>query len=219
MLQIVPAILESDPAAVATKLEIVKIDNHFGVVQIDIADGQLVPALTVTPLDLADLNYGNLQLDFHLMTEEPLDYVWELAAQEPTLPVRAVFGQVERMGDQKAFLQAVRDRGWRSGLALDLETPIDSIDENAWSELDEVLLLAVPMGEQGQMFDSDVLLKIKELQEEIAARDLEIKISVDGGVKLEQLKELKELKINQIVIGSFLWSGDFEKKAIELKDE
>ncbi|MDO5561254.1 MAG: hypothetical protein Q4G02_00550 [bacterium] len=218
-MQIVPAILESNLDQVAEKLEIIKTDGHFGVVQIDITDGQLVPQLTVTPLDLVDLDYGQLKLDFHLMTEEPLDYVWELAAQEPILPVRAVFGQVERMGEQKAFLQAVRERGWKSGLALDLETPIDSINENAWTELDEVLLLAVPMGAQGQIFDSEVLIKAKELQEEIRARNLEIKISIDGGVKPEQLKELKDLNIDQAVIGSFLWSGDFDLKADELDTE
>lgn len=218
-MQIVPAILESNLDQVIEKLEIVKADGHFGVVQIDITDGQLVPQLTVTPLDLVDLDYNQLKLDFHLMTEEPLDYVWELAAQEPALPVRAVFGQVERMGEQKAFLQAIHERGWTSGLALDLSTPIDSIDENAWAELDEILLLAVPMGAQGQTFNSEVLIKAKELQDEIRTRNLEIKISIDGGVKPEQLRELKDLKIDQAVIGSFLWSGNFDTKADELGAE
>ncbi len=216
-MQIVPAILESEIGAVAEKISIVQKDNHFNVIQIDIADGQLVENLTVTPLDLSLLDFGSLKLDFHLMTEDPLDYVWELAAQEPSLPVRAVFGQVERMSDQNAFLKAVRERGWTTGLALDLETPIDSIKESSWEQIDEILLLAVPMGSQGQTFDSEVLIKIAELKEEIKTRKLKIKINVDGGIKPEQLKELLTLQIDQAVIGSFLWSGEFEKKETELQ--
>lgn len=218
-MQIVPAILESDLNQVAEKLAIIKADNHFGVVQLDIIDGHLLPTITVTPLDLSALDFQDLQLDFHFMTDEPLDYIWELAAQTPSLPVRAVFGQIEHMSDQAAFLQAARDRGWQAGLALDLDTPIDSLDEAAWPLLDEVLLLAVPMGAQGQSFNSGVLLKIKELQTEIAARHLSIKICIDGGVKPEQLKLLQPLHPDHIAIGSFLWSGDFANQADEVSPD
>lgn len=211
-MQVTPAILENDVGEVAEKLAIVTADGNFKVVQLDVADGQLTDSLTVTPLDLSLVNWGDLKVDFHLMTEEPLDYVWEIAAQEPALPVRAVYGQVERMGEQTAFLRAVRERGWTAGLALDIETPVDSIRESAWAEIDEILLLAVPMGSQGRTFDSEVLVKVKELQEEIAGRGLAIKIGVDGGIKPAQLKELQTVGVDMVVIGSFLWAGEFEQQ-------
>ncbi len=218
-MQIIPAILENDLSEVAEKLAIVQADGNFKTVQIDITDGQLVENLTVTPMDLASLDFGDLKIDFHLMTEEPLDYVWEIAAQEGALPTRAVFGQIERMGDQIAFLKAARERDFVAGLALDLETPIDSITEAAWREIDEVLLLAVPMGVQGQKFSAAIWTKVKELQTEIAARHLKIKINLDGGIKPEQLKELKETQIDQAVIGSFLWAGSFDTQVEMMTSE
>lgn len=218
-MQIIPAILENDLSEVAKKLAIVQADGNFKTIQIDITDGQLVENLTVTPMDLATLDFSEVKVDFHLMTEEPLDYVWEIAAQEGALPTRAVFGQIERMGDQVAFLKAARERGFVTGLALDLDTPIDSIAEAAWREIDEILLLAVPMGIQGQEFSPTIWAKIKELQTEISARRLKIKINLDGGIKPERLKDLKEAQINQAVIGSFLWKDEFAKQTEILEEK
>lgn len=212
-MQIVPAILENNLDEVAKKLAIIQEDGNFKIAQIDITDGQLVENLTVTPMDLADLDFGDLKIDWHLMTEEPLDYVWEIAAQETKLPTRAVFGQIERMSDQNAFLKAARERGFTAGLALDLDTPIDSITEAAWSEIEEILLLTVPMGKQGQNFIPTIWEKVEELRTEIKARGLKIKIGLDGGIRPDQLKKIKEEQIDQAVIGSFLWQGTFGTQA------
>jgi pentose-5-phosphate-3-epimerase len=215
-MHIVPAILETSIPQVQDKLDIVAADGNFSTVQIDIADGPLVPTLTVTPLDLVGLDFASIQLDFHLMTEDPLDYVWEIAAQGQQLPVRAIFGQVERLSDQAAFLRAIRDRGWRSGLALDLDTPLDSIDDSSWAQLDEILLLAVPMGRQGQVFSPQIFAKIDELHQELAVRRLSAQIVIDGGIKPPLLARLAQAQVNTLVIGSFLWENDFTSQAAEL---
>ncbi len=215
-MQIVPAILETSLSSVKQKIAIIQTDGHFQTAQLDIIDGELLPTMTVTPLDLENLDFGHLQLDFHLMTQEPLDLVWELAGLGSPLPVATVCGQVERMSQQQAFLQTVKDKGWKSGLALDLFTPLESIDDEAWSLLDEILFLAVPMGAQGQKFSSSVFDKIKEAQQIIVKRQLKIKIAIDGGIKPEQLKNLYALRVDKVVIGSFLWSGNFadQKQAL-----
>jgi ribulose-phosphate 3-epimerase len=208
-MQIIPAILESEIEAVADKvaqLQAVKSALPVERVQIDVLDGNLVPNLSVTATDLVALNFNGLKLDFHLMTEDPLDYVWELASQHPALPVCGVFGQVERMSDQSAFLHAGREQGWETGLALDLATPLDSVADNVWPDLASILLLAVPMGSQGQNFNPAVLTKITDLQSLAAAKNLpELKIYVDGGIKAAEFAQLKKLGVTGAVVGSFLW--------------
>ncbi len=214
-MEIIPAILESEIEAVAEKVAIVQADHNFGTVQIDIGDGELIERLTVTPLDLLEVDFGELKIDFHLMCEEPLDYLWEIAANEAGLRVRAAFGQVERMGDQSAFLKAAQERGYKAGLALDLETPLESIDESAWANLDEVLLLAVPMGSQDQEFNESIYEKITQLQKEIEQRKLRVEIVIDGGIKLAQLQALNKAGVEKLAIGSYLWSGGLNGEQIE----
>jgi ribulose-phosphate 3-epimerase len=217
-MQIIPALLETDVEVLAEKLERLHASGAKGIasVQIDVMDGNLVPDLTVTPNDLTELDFHQLRLDFHLMTEDPLDYVWELAAQQPQLPVRAVFGQVERMSEQEAFLQAVGEQKWEAGLALDLETPLDSLDDHVWSKLESVLLMAVPMGSQGRTFDPRVLTKITRLREQADSRQPNLKIYLDGGIKDQEFAQLQALNVSGAVIGSFLWQGDLATQLAKL---
>ncbi len=210
---ILPALLESDVDVMAEKLAMVADDGRLKTVQIDVLDGTLRPVLTATPYDLVDLDWGELTADFHLMTQDPLDYVWELAAQGSAIPVRAVAGQVERMSEQTAFLQAIRERGWKAGLALDLDTPLESIDDSSWRLLDQVLLMAVPLGQQGQSFDEHVLGKLEELEELKREYGVNPEVLVDGGIKPAELGQLAQLGASGAAVGSYLWSGDFHERA------
>ena len=215
-MKIVPAILETDGELVAEKLAEVISDGRLDTVQLDILDGTLSPQLTVTPYDLVSVNWGELKVDFHLMTEDPLDYVWELAAQNPSLPVRAVAGQVERMSDQKSFLTAIKERGWQAGLALDLETPLDSIDDHVWGLLDQIVLMSVPLGQQGQKFDDHVLTKLHELTHIMQEYSLKTEVLVDGGIKPAELAQLGAFGVQACAVGSFLWQGNYHEKVDQL---
>lgn len=211
-MKIIPALLESDVDALVDKLTLVTDDARLDTVQVDVLDGSLSPRLTVTPYDLCQIDWTGLHVDFHLMTQDPLDYVWELAAQGSSIPVRAVAGHVERMSEQAAFLQAIRDRGWKAGLALDLDTPLDSVDDGAWSLLDQLVLLAVPLGQQGQNFDTHVLKKLHELADFLREARLTPEIMVDGGIKPAELGQLAAHGVTAAAVGSFLWQGDYHQQ-------
>jgi pentose-5-phosphate-3-epimerase len=144
------------------------------------------------------------------MTEEPLDYLYELASQKPPLPTRAVFGQLERMSDQLAFLQAAQQYHYQAGLALDLFTPLDSLADNVWPHLDTILLLAVPMGAQGQTFQDSVFAKITALQKILTTHSSSAKIYLDGGITTTQIPALQKLGLAGVAMGSFFWSGKFK---------
>jgi ribulose-phosphate 3-epimerase len=207
MMQINPAILTDSLATFAQQLDLVKQEADIECVQIDIIDALFANNITVSPSDLLDFDFGKLSIDFHLMTEEPMDYVWELIECGKQLPTRSVIGQIERMSNQVGFLEESKKAGWQAGLALDLFTPIQSIESASWEWLDHLLLMAVEAGEQGQNFNDLVMEKIKELQILAQKLNKQFVLSVDGGVKTQHIKVLKKAGINQVAIGSALFDA------------
>jgi ribulose-phosphate 3-epimerase len=207
-----PAILSGDLRYVGTQLDRLR-DAGFQNIQIDVCDGSYSPEVTITPQDLLEFDLTGLSFDFHLMTEEPMDYVWELEEYEGRLPIRAVFGQLERMSYQEAFLEEVKKHNWLAGLAVDLFTPIDSITPEAWDWIDALLLMSVEAGEQGQVFQELVFEKVKLAREKIRQNAEPVRIFIDGGVNLENIAGL-EKKVDEVAVGSALLAvADFDKTA------
>ncbi|MBP7774370.1 hypothetical protein KA078_01120 [Candidatus Woesebacteria bacterium] len=177
-------------------------------VHVDVIDGIFADNLTVAPVDIVDLSFGELTADFHLMVEEPVDYVLELVPHKQTLPIRALVGQIERMSSQKFFVEEVKKQGWKAGLALDLFTPAEEIDDASWDYLDCVIVLAVEAGLQGQQFHAQALEKIAEIRQQAKRRQKEIEIIVDGGVDETVLKRIYAAGADSVAIGSHLWHAD-----------
>ena len=209
-LKISPAILSGDINIIRQQIELAKSVEEIETVQIDVIDALFAEALTVTPQDLveANIDFGDLKIDFHLMTDEPMDYVWELVEYAQDLPIRAVFGQVEKMSFQPAFLEEVKKHDWVAGLALDLYTPIDEIKIGSWEWIDAILLMAVKAGAQGQKLNSLVFNKIKETQDLITKIAEPVKIFIDGGVNEDNIGQLDQAGVNGVAIGSALFSGN-----------
>ena len=218
-MEIVPAILTGDPLVLTQQLTLVQELPEIKAVQLDIVDALFTDNVTITPSDIqvTMIDDQDLVLDFHLMTEEPMDYVWELLDQA-YLPVRTVYGQIERMSNQLAFVQEVKKHNWRAGLALDLTTPISSLDEEVWPEVDAVLLMAVEAGEQGQAFQVAVLEKIKHCQHQLLAANNPAILAVDGGIKVSHLAQLQAAGVTQVAVGSALFaSADFHQAYQQLQ--
>lgn len=219
-MQLTPTLLCGDINLFRQQLDQVLDHTQSKAIQVDVIDGLYAENVTLTPSDLAlaDLDFTDLKLDFHLMTEEPMDYVWELIEHQAQLPIRAVYGQIEKMSYQENFLEEVKKQGWQAGLALNLFTPVESIHDNAWEWLDGVLLMAVEAGEQGQLFQEAVLAKVTELQAVAKSKNKTVEIVIDGGVKAEQLAALKKVGVNQAAVGSALFAApDFTHAYQELE--
>lgn len=196
------------------QIELAKSSNLLEVIQIDIVDGIFADNHTFTPQDLVDIDFGNLQIDFHLMTEEPMDYVWELEEHCRHLPIRAVFGQIEKMTYQEAFLEEVKKQEWRAGLALNLFTPIESIDENSWEWMDAILLLGVEAGTSGQEQNAFLFEKIKTVRQKILKNE-PMKIFVDGGVNQKNITKLQASGIDGVTVNSAFNNALNYKQAVE----
>lgn len=192
-MKIYPAILESTREGVVEKVALVK--GRVERVQVDVVDGLFADNVTVGPTDLEKIDWSGLGVDVHLMVDDPMEWVEDCLS----LPKVRVIGQIERMGNQGWFVDWVKGYGKEVGLAVDLHTPISSLEKDVLEEVDLVVLLAVKAGFQGQDFDERVWGKIGELQ-----RFFRGEIVVDGGVRKEQLGKLKELGVSAAV-GSFWW--------------
>ena len=196
------------------QIELAKESNLLEAIQIDIVDGIFVDNHTFTPQDLVDIDFGDLQIDFHLMTEEPMDYVWELEEYCKELPIRSVFGQIEKMSYQSAFLEEVKKQDWKAGLALDLYTPIEAIDEDSWDWMDAILLLGAEAGMSGQKLNPHLFEKIKAAKEKINKGE-PMRIFVDCGVNKDNVAKLQASGVDSVTANSAFNNAPDYKKAVE----
>lgn len=178
---IVPAPLVKDITALEEAIE--KVGNLSRKIQIDVVDGKFAPVETVTPEMLLSIE-TTADIEIHLMVEEPIEWLERCV----TAGVTSVVGQIEKMSDVQAFITEAEAAGLKTGLALDINTPVSEVEE--WVNLvDSVLLMSVPAGAQGQKFDDRVLEKIKKVREMSAY----VTILVDGGLNEENIKKCLEV--------------------------
>jgi ribulose-phosphate 3-epimerase len=175
---------------------------------IDVIDGRFIDNVTITPVDFPDIDFGELSIDLHLMTEEPLDFVYETIEHQEFYTIRSMIAQVERMSSQAHFLEAVKKNNWQAGLSLDLFTPFEAIDEDSWHELDSIQLMGVEAGFQGQSFQKQTIEKIKDLVVLRQQLDRSFEIIVDGGITPELVADIEDAGADSIVVGSALWSSE-----------
>ncbi len=173
--------------------------------QIDIIDGVFAKNKTIDPSTLENLDL-DLNLDFHLMVKEPINWVERCVRGGAD----RIIGQIEMMTDQTGFVGKVQEVGKYVGLAIDLKTPVTSIDETIINNLDAVLVMSVAAGFGWQEFDLSALLKINEL-DKIRERDkTPFRIIDDGGVTMEWIDEVHRAGVDEVVIGKRLFEGDLK---------
>jgi len=214
MRQIIPALIvadenpENDFEELKTKflkLEpfLAEFDNW---VQIDITDGKFVS--TKTNVDLEDFRYftEKANIEFHLMADRPEETIGEWIRLGP----KRIIVHIEAVIDTKKIIDVCRENGVEIGLALNPETPNVMIEP--WiNSIDLILFLGVHPGRGGQEFIPEVLDKIKSLRQNFSS----VKIGIDGGVRIENIKELKAAGVDVFVVGSGILKAPDIKKAIE----
>ena len=104
----------------------------------------------------------------------------------------------------------IKALGMKAGVALNPATPVSVLDY-ILQDIDMVLVMSVNPGFGGQSFIPSSLDKIREVKKLIDDRELNVDIEVDGGVKLENLKEVLSAGANVIVAGSAIFKGDITK--------
>jgi len=202
--EIIPAILTSDPQEL--KQLINEAEGVVEGVQIDVLDGQFAKNETIDPSIFQTIE-TNLNLDFHLMTKEPVDWI----EKSTRVLAKRIIGQVEMMENQMEFIEKVIETGTLVGLAVDIATPVSDLDPEVIMSLDAILVMSVPAGFSGQKFDDSVFEKIEKLNKKREGGTFKYKICVDGGVTTDNAKKLVEAGADELFIGKRLFEGDLKE--------
>lgn len=166
---------------------------------IDVMDGEFVSNTSFLLTELNNLE-GVFQkpLDVHLMVNYPETYFETLKR----LNAEYVTIHYEILKDE-TLLNKIKEKGFKVGLSLNPQTPIECIYPYL-NKIDIVLIMSVESGLGGQPFLFNSLDKIKLLKEEINKRQLNVLISIDGGINIINYQEINKYKPDFIVLGTSL---------------
>ena len=206
-MQIVPAILLNNFSDF--KSQIKKVKNIFPLVQIDICDGRFVKNKTFKErLQINKLSLPCL-LELHLMVKDPEK---ELKKWEKIKNIFRVYIHAETLKNNFDKIDnVVRKNGWQLGLVLNPETKIDKITKYL-NKIEAVLFMTVQPGIQGQKLIKPVLKKIKSF----TAKNKNILIAADGGINLENIKEVKKAGVVEFCIGGKLVMAEDINKTLKM---
>ncbi|MEI8232298.1 MAG: hypothetical protein WCG44_01000 [bacterium] len=193
-----PIIMETNIQEVGKKLAILRERNEKRV-HIDIGDGLFSDMFSIAPADLQELDLSGLEIDLHLLVDDPTEWIEESVALSP----KRLIGQIERMGSQANYIENVLSYGIVAGLALKIETPIEEIEAEVLDKCGVILLLAVPAGSSGSKFDERVLPKIAELRKVYHGS-----ILIDGGINKDTSKKVMASGGTETGANSAYWRGE-----------
>lgn len=180
----------------------------------DVMDGCFVPNISFGMPVLSSLREStNLMLDVHLMIQEPVRYIKEIAdCGADIITVHA-----EACTDLNHAIDMIKERELLAGVALCPATSLTVLDY-ILPRIDMALIMTVNPGLGGQRLIPYTLDKIRDLKKIIDSRGLKTDIEVDGGINFKTLEHVLDAGANIIVSGSAVFDGDVEENTKRLLD-
>lgn len=208
---IAPSILSADFARLGEEVDNVLRDGA-DIVHFDVMDNHYVPNLTIGPLVCEALkNHGvSAPIDVHLMIK-PVDRIIpdfiKAGASYITFHPEAS-EHIDRT------LGMIQESGCKAGLVFNPATPLHVL-ENVMDKLDMILLMSVNPGFGGQSFIAHTLEKCRKVRKLIDASGSNIRLEIDGGVKIDNIRKVAEAGADTFVAGSAIFSTDDYKATID----
>ncbi|MDH3515077.1 MAG: ribulose-phosphate 3-epimerase [Gammaproteobacteria bacterium] len=201
--KIAPSILSADFARLGEEVTNV-LDSGADIVHFDVMDNHYVPNLTIGPLICEALRKHGVKadIDVHLMVR-PVDRIIPDFAKAGATYITF---HPEASEHVDRSLQLVRDSGCKSGLVFNPATPLDHL-KYVMDKVDMVLLMSVNPGFGGQSFIKSSLDKLREARKLIEASGRKIRLEIDGGVKVDNIREIAEAGADTFVAGSAIFSA------------
>jgi len=203
MIKISPSILSADFSRLGEDVQAV---DRAGAdyIHIDVMDGHFVPNITIGPLVVEALRKVTAKpLDVHLMIENPDLYISDFAKAGADI----ITVHQEAVPHLHRTLQLIKSLGKKAGVSLNPATPVETLDV-ILDELDLVLIMSVNPGFGGQSFIPSALDKIRTLRQRITERGLSTELEVDGGVKIDNIREVVAAGADVLVAGSAVFNTE-----------
>jgi ribulose-phosphate 3-epimerase len=203
---IAPSILSADFARLGEEVDAV-LKAGADIVHFDVMDNHYVPNLTIGPMVCEALrNYGiEAPIDVHLMASPVDSLIDDFAAAGATF----ITFHPEASEHVDRSLQLIRDKGCKAGLVFNPATPLNWLDY-VLDKVDMVLIMSVNPGFGGQKFIPSALTKLSEARRMIDQTGRDVRLEVDGGVKVDNIGEIARAGADTFVAGSAIFgSADY----------
>ena len=208
---IAPSILSANFAKLGEEVDNV-LNAGADIVHFDVMDNHYVPNLTIGPLVCEALrNHGvTAPIDVHLMIK-PVD---RIIPDFASAGASYITFHPEASEHIDRTISLIKESGCKAGLVFNPATPLNHLD-HVIDQLDMVLLMSVNPGFGGQSFIPETLEKLRVVRDLIDSRNLRTRLEIDGGVKIENIKEIASAGADTFVAGSAIFNTNDYKKTID----
>lgn len=198
------SILNADFYNLQNSLNILKI-NDIKYLHLDVMDGIFVPNISfgIPVIESLKKSASDFIFDTHLMITEPEKYLDDFA--KVGSDIITIHTEATHNIDQ--CIDIIKKNDIKVGLSIKPNTEVESIYEYL-NRIDMVLIMSVYPGFGGQSFISSSLEKVKKLKKYIDDNQYDVKIEIDGGINLHNVKNVVDAGVELVVIGSAIFKGD-----------
>jgi ribulose-phosphate 3-epimerase len=195
--KLAPSILSADFARLGDEVRRVE-EAGADLIHFDVMDGHFVPNISIGIPVMESLGkVTKVPLDAHLMISEPEKYVEQFVKAGAS----SVSVHSEVCPDIPKIARLIRSAGARASIGINPETPADRVLAYA-DQIDMILVMSVHPGFGGQEFIPSAFEKLRYIRKELERRGLALDVEIDGGVKLDNIAEVKAAGANVFVSGS-----------------
>lgn len=210
MLKLAPSILSADFGHLAEDVKKIE-EGGADYIHVDVMDGHFVPNISFGAPVMKCLNgKTNLPYDVHLMIENPDRYIEDFVTDK----TEYITVHQEACVHLHRTVQNIKSMGIKAGVSINPATPVSTL-ECILPDVDLVLIMSVNPGFGGQKFIAGTLDKVRELAEIKRAKNLNFVIEIDGGITLDNIKEVMDAGVEMAVAGSAVFKAEDVVKRVK----
>ncbi|EFO2851051.1 ribulose-phosphate 3-epimerase [Escherichia coli] len=199
MAKILPSIFGADILRLNDEIHFLE-EEQTEILHVDLMDGTYVSNIAFGPNQIAAMKKASSMIfDVHMMLANPERHIDDVI----NTGAEMISVHYESTPHVHYIIQKIKKAGRKAGVVLNPGTP-ESVIEYLLDDIDYILLMTINPGQPGQTFIHKSLEKIRNTKKMISGKD--IQIEVDGGVNLDNVKQVKEAGADLIVVGGALFN-------------